>query len=353
MQINSHPFGKTDSGEKVELFTLLNDAGATVKITNYGGIITEIIVPDRNGRLVNVVLGFDTFEDYISDTYINSKPYFGAIIGRYANRINKGRFEINGETYQVPCNPGDYSLHGGFVGFDQKVWKAETGTSHDEASLNLTYLSKHLEEGFPGNLKVAVKYTWTNNNELKIDYTATTDNPTHLNLTNHTYFNLNGGKQDILDHIVSIQSNAYTEVDENSIPTGRLQKVDGSCMDFRIPSRIGERIDETQGNGYDHNYAVNNFDGSLKLAADARDQITGIKLEVLTTEPGVQFYTANYLDGALSRGDVIFSSRMGFCFETQHFPDSPNQPGFPSTLLNQGNEFKSKTVYKCSTLFES
>lgn len=350
MQINSEPYGMTERGVEAEIFILKNDSGATVKITNYGGIITDILVPDKDGKLVNVVLGFDKIEDYFSEGYKNAGPYFGAIIGRYANRIANGRFEIDGETYQIPCNLGNISLHGGFVGFDKKIWKAKTGSSENEISLELSYLSKHLEEGFPGNLKVTVNYSWNNKNELRITYFATTDKATHLNLTNHAYFNLNGCKRDILNHMVSIQSNAYTEVDENSIPTGKLQKVDGSCMDFRTPQRIGERIEETQGNGYDHNFVVTDFDGSLKPAANVYDQTTGIKLEVLTTEPGVQFYTANYLDGSLSRGNIVFSKRMGFCFETQHFPDSPNQPSFPTTLLEPGVSFKSRSVYKFSNL---
>ena len=350
MQISNRPFGKTEKGELAHLYTLVNDSGATVKITNYGGIITEIHAPDKDNRPVNVVLGFEEMEAYYSEEYKNSKPYFGAIIGRYGNRIDKGRFSIDGKTYQIPCNLGEYSLHGGMIGFDQKVWQATTAKTTDSVSLELRYLSKHLEEGFPGNLSVKVSYTWNNKNELVIDYHASTDQSTHLNLTNHAYFNLNGCRQDVLDHIVRVPSEFYTEVDGNSIPTGRLQKVDGSCMDFRTASRIGERIDEVEGNGYDHNYVVNGYDGSLQLAAEAQDPSSGIKLEVLTTEPALQFYTANYLDGSISRGDTIFSKSMGFCFETQHYPDSPNQQGFPSTLLKPSEEFTSKTIYKFSTL---
>jgi aldose 1-epimerase len=349
MQINSQPFGKTEKGENVKLFTLTNDSGATVKITNYGGIITEVLVPDKKGKLISVVLGFDRFEDYTSEAYKNSKPYFGAIIGRFANRIAKGRFEIDGKIYQVPCNFDDFALHGGFEGFDQKGWKAKTKTSGNEVALRLSYLSKHLEEGFPGNLEVQVTYSWNNNCELVIDYSATTDQSTHINLTNHSYFNLNGCKTNVLDHEVIIHSDAFTEVDKKNLPTGKTQKLSTS-MDFRRAKKIGAQIDRVSGNCYDHNYILNNLDGSLKPAAEATESTTGIKLEVLTTEPAVQFYSAKHLDGRFSRKGVAFSSSMGFCLETQHFPDSPNQPGFPPTLLKPGEEFTSKTVYKFSTL---
>lgn len=348
MQISSQPFGKTEQGEKVELFTLTNNSGASVKITNYGGIVTEILVPDKNGKLLNVTLGFDSFEDYCSDTYKNSKPYFGAIIGRFANRIAKGRFEIDGKTYQVPCNLDDYSLHGGFDGFDQKLWNAKTEKTDNEVTLHLSYLSKHLEEGFPGNLQVFVTFFWNNDSELSINYSATTDQPTHINLTNHSYFNLNGCKLNVLEHEVVIHANSYTEVDGQNLPTGKFLDVNGSCMDFRKPKKIGAEINHVKGKCYDHNYILNDFSSTLKPAAEAIDISTGIKLEVFTTEPAVQFYSAKHLDGSFSRGDVTFSSSMGFCLETQHFPDSPNQPGFPSTLLKPGEEFNSKTLYRFS-----
>jgi len=346
MNITKLPFGKTEQGETVDLFILANNSGASVKITNYGGIITDIIVPEKNDQLGNVVMGFDKIEDYYSEAYKKSMPYFGAIIGRYANRINHGRFKIEGKAYQIPCLPGDYALHGGNVGFDQKVWKTEDEISDKIVSLTLTYLSKHLEEGFPGNLEVGVKYSWNNNCELQIDYSATTNQTTHLNLTNHTYFNLNSFDGDILGHEVIIHADHYTEVDDRSIPTGNLSNVNESCMDFRMPHKIGTRIDLTEGNGYDHNYVIKEFDNTLRLSATVTAHESGRKLEVLTTEPGVQFYTANYLDGSLSKGSVIFNKRNGFCLETQHFPDSPNQPGFPSTLLKPGEKFQSRTIYK-------
>ncbi len=350
MNITKSPFGKTEKGETVDLFILTNNSGASVKITNYGGIITDIIVPDKHDELENVVMGFDKIEDYFSKAYKKAKPYFGAIIGRYANRINKGQFTIEGVEYQVPQNLDSIALHGGFIGFDKKIWNAVIEKSEDEVSILLSYTSPHLEEGFPGNLSVVVKYSWNNRNELIMDYFATSDKPTHLNLTNHAYFNLNGFIGDILGHEVIIHADHYTEVDGQSIPTGNLSNVDGSCMDFRKPHKIGERIDLAEGNGYDHNYVIKDFDNTLRLSASATDPESGRKLEVLTTEPGVQFYTANYLDGALSRGDIIFNKRNGVCLETQHFPDSPNQPGFPSTLLKPGEKFRSKTVYKFSNL---
>ncbi len=346
MNITKLPFGKTEKGETVDLFILANNSGASVKITNYGGIITDIIVPDKHGQLGNVVMGFDKIEDYFSEACKKAKPYFGAIIGRYANRINKGQFTIEGMQYQVPQNLDSIALHGGFVGFDKKVWNAVIEESENEVGLLLSYTSPHLEEGFPGNLSVKVKYTWNNLNELIMDYSAVSDKSTHLNLTNHSYFNLNIFSGDILNHEVTIHADHYTEVDGQSIPTGNLSNVDGSCMDFRTPHEIGERIDLVEGNGYDHNYVIKDYDNTLRLSASATEPESGRKLEVLTTEPGVQFYTANYLDGSLSRREAIFNKRYGFCLETQHFPDSPNQPGFPSTLLKPGEKFQSRTIFK-------
>lgn len=350
MDLTKQFFGLTEKGEEADLFTLTNNNSMQVRITNYGGIITDILVPDKVGKTENVVLGFDKLDDYFSESYKKSMPYFGAIVGRYANRINKGKFEIDGTVYQIPCNLGDFSLHGGITGFDKKMWKTKTIEKKENITLELTYLSKDMEEGFPGNMRIVVSYTLTNKNELRIDYQATSDKKTHHNLTDHSYFNLSGFKEDILSTETVINADTFTEVDKNSIPTGRFTNVVESCMDFRKPHIIGERIEEAQGNGYDHNYVINGFDGQLQLAASAFDPLSGRKLEVLTTEPGVQFYTSNYMDGSLKRGDTVFSSRMGFCFETQHFPDSPNQPGFPSTLLEPGNVFNSTTIYKFPTI---
>ncbi len=350
MDIQKQLFGTTDQGKQAFIYTLSNDNGALVKISNYGGIITDIVVPDKKGIPGNVVAGFDRLDGYRSAEYLKAMPYFGAVIGRYANRINKGRFEIDGEQFNIPCNLGDVALHGGIEGFDKKLWDASVKISDSEVSLVLKYLSPHGEEGFPGNLLTEVNYTWNNLNELSINYWAQTDSKTHLNLTNHSYFNLNGFKQDILDHRLTIMANQVTEVDDALIPTGNLTPVTGTPLDFNSPRRIGERIEEVSGNGYDHNYALTKSGDQLQLAATADDAESGRRLEVYTTEPGMQLYTANWLDGTLSRGKIRFNSRYAFCLETQHFPDSPNQAGFPSTLLVPGTTFSSKTVYKFGLL---
>ena len=312
MNLTKKFFGLTEKGESADIFTLSNDRNIQVKITNYGGIITEILIPDKNGKKENIVLGFDSLDDYFSEAYKESKPYFGAIIGRYANRIDNGQFTIDGNQYSVPCNLGDYSLHGGLEGFDKKLWQAKSIEEEDAVGLELSYLSIDMEEGFPGNFHVIVTYMLNNENELQIDYNATTDKKTHHNLTNHAYFNLNGCEENVLNHEVTIHADSYTEVDQNSIPTGNFTDVSGTCMDFRTPHKIGERIKSVDGNGYDHNYVINNFDGTLRETAVAFDEVSGRLLKVLTTEPGVQFYTANYMDGSLKRDNTVFSSRMGF-----------------------------------------
>ncbi|MEJ2596101.1 MAG: galactose mutarotase [bacterium] len=350
MDIQKQVFGTTDQGHQAEIYTLSNDSGAFVKISNYGGIITDIVVPDKKGLPGNVVAGFDRLDDYQSEDYLKVMPYFGAIIGRYANRINNGQFEIDGEIFTIPCNLGDVALHGGIEGFDKKLWDASTRISEKEASLVLKYLSPNGEEGFPGNLQTEVTYSWNNADELSISYRAQTDRKTHLNLTNHSYFNLNGFRRDILDHRLTIQAEQITETDEALIPTGKLIPVEGTLLDFKSSRRIGERIEEVKGNGYDHNYVLAKNGDPLQLAAIADDEESGRRMEVYTTEPGMQLYTANWLDGTLSRGSIIFKKRFAFCLETQHFPDSPNQPGFPSTLLLPGTTFSSKTVYKFSLL---
>ena len=350
MKIEKQPFGQTKNGEATDLYTLSNDSGTHIKITNYGGIITDIIVPDRSGKLENIVAGFDSVKDYQSPAYLAAMPYFGAIIGRYANRINKGKFSIDGQLYHVPQNLGEVALHGGISGFDKKIWKAKTAVTEEQATLILHYLSADLEEGFPGNLEVEVRYSWTAFNELEIEYLAKTDQPTHLNLTNHSYFNLNGFQRDILDHKLTIKADFYTEVDELNVPTGNLSPVMNSYLDFSTPQEIGARIDEAEGAGYDHNYVINGKPGDLKLAAIATDPSSGRRMTLYTTEPGVQLYTANYLDGSLKRGDVDFTRSMAFCLETQHFPDSPNQSAFPSTLLRPGATFQSRTLHKFDTV---
>jgi aldose 1-epimerase len=348
--ISKQPFGKTADQTPVDLYTLKNDKGMVVKITNYGGIITSLTAPDRDGKYSDVVLGFDNLEQYLK-----GHPFFGALAGRYANRIAKGRFTLDGKEYTLAVNNGENSLHGGLKGFDKKVWAAKEIQSKDGVGLQLTYLSKDGEEGYPGNLTATVTYTLTNKNELKIDYLATTDQATVLNLTNHTYFNLsNDINDDILNHQLMINADQFTPTDKGSIPTGEIRSVKGTPMDFTKPTAIGARINEQyeqliSGNGYDHNYVLNGKGGKLDLAARAYEPKSGRVLEVYTTEPGVQFYTGNFLNGSLTgKGGKVYHKRTGFCLETQHFPDSPNKPNFPTTVLRPGQKFTSTTVFKFS-----
>ncbi len=347
MAISSAPFGKTTTGETVELYTLKNAQGTTVKITPYGGIITSILVPDRNGKMGDVVHGFDTLAGYTDKV-----PFFGALIGRYGNRIAKGRFTLDGQTYTLACNNGVNHLHGGIKGFDKVLWTAAP-IKPGVPSLTLTYLSKDGEEGYPGNLSVTVTYTLTDDNQLVIDYRASTDKKTIVNLTNHTYFNL-AGTGTILDHEVRIDADLYTPVDAGLIPTGELAPVAGTPFDFRTPTAIGARInaDNEQlklGGGYDHNWVLNGAMGTLRKVAEVYERTTGRVLEVLTVEPGMQFYTGNFLDGTLTgKGGQVYAYRSGFCMETQHYPDSPNHPDFPTTVLNPGETYQTQTIYKFS-----
>jgi aldose 1-epimerase len=350
MKISKDAFGTSKNGEKVDIYTLTNNKGCIVKITNYGGIVVSLSVPDRTGKLCDIVLGYDSLDGYIK----NNSPYFGALIGRYGNRIAKGKFTLNGQTYTLAINNSPNHLHGGLVGFDKVVWQAKEIKQSDAVGLELTYLSKDGEEGYPGNLSVTVKYLWTNNNELKIQYEAVTDKPTVVNLTNHSYFNL-ACKADILGHELMLNADRFTPVDQGLIPTGELRPVKGTVMDFSKPASIGARInnDDEQlkfGTGYDHNWVINNFDGSLKLAARVYEPTTGRVIEVSTTEPGVQFYSGNFLDGTITgKNGVVYNRRAGFCLETQHFPDSPNKPKFLSTVLKPGEKYKTTTIYKFST----
>jgi len=334
-------FGNVD-GRQVFEFTLTNKNGIEVKILNYGGIVTKLIVPDKNGNFEDIVLGYDSLQDYVKDT-----PYFGAIVGRYGNRIAKGRFTIDGQTYNLACNNGQNHLHGGIKGFDKIVWDAEDFIKPEAAGVVLSYLSSDYEEGYPGNLKVKITYTLTNENELKIDYDAQTDKPTQLNLTHHSYFNLKGeGSGDVLDHQIQILADRFTPVDEGLIPTGELKEVAGSAMDFRTPATIGSRIAQVEG-GYDHNYVLNNSDGKMRLVAEVTEPKTGRKMEVYTDQPGIQFYSGNFLDGSnIGKGGKPYKKHFGFCLETQHFPDSPNHANFPSTLLRPGEIYKTQTIYK-------
>jgi aldose 1-epimerase len=337
-------FGKV-GGAAVSIFTLTNRNGVEAKITNYGGIITSLKVPDSKGVLADVVLGFDTLDDYVT----KNSPHFGATIGRYGNRIGKARFSLNGKEYKLAANNGENSLHGGNIGFNKVVW---TPRELPDGRLELTYFSKDGEEGYPGNLKVTVVFTLTDTNALRIEYSATTDKDTVVNLTNHTYFNLKGaGNGDILDHRVAINASKYTPVDAGLIPTGELRSVAGTPFDFHNPHAIGERINANDeqlklGKGYDHNWVLdrkssNGLEGAAEVTAGGRT------LEVYTTEPGVQFYTGNFLDGTLKgKGGKVYAQRSGFCLETQHFPDSPNQPKFPSTVLKPGQTYKTTTEFR-------
>lgn len=344
-------FGKTTEGTEVFLYTLHNKNGMEARITNYGGIVVSLVVPDRNGKGADVVLGFDSLASYINDS-----PYFGSLVGRYGNRIGKGTFELNGTKYMLAINNGANHLHGGVKGFDKVVWSVDEQQSKPGKSLVLTYLSKDGEEGYPGNLSVKVVYSLTDSNELKIEYSATTDKPTVVNLTHHSYFNLAGaGNGNILDHELLIDADRFTPVDWGLIPTGELKSVKRTPMDFTVATAIGARINEPydqlkNGGGYDHNWVLNKAANAFGLAARVYEKTSGRVMEVLTTEPGVQFYSGNFLIGThIGKGNKKYDHRYGFCLETQHFPDSPNKPQFPTTTLNPGQTLTSTTVYRFST----
>ncbi len=343
-------FGTMATGEAVELFTLRNGKGVVATITSYGGIVVSLTAPDRAGHVADIVLGFDTL-----DPYLKAHPYFGALVGRYGNRIAKGEFRLDGQVYHLPKNNGENTLHGGNEGFGKKLWSAREIPSQDGAALELRYVSRDGEEGFPGTLSTRVTYTLTEAGELRIDYEATTDKPTVVNLTNHSYFNLAGpGGGDILGHVLRIDADRFTPVVEGLIPTGELRSVAGTPFDFRTRTPIGARIgaeDEQLklAGGYDHNFVLNGEAGKLRLVVHVSEPRSGRVLEVLTTEPGVQLYTGNFLDGSLiGKGGQVYKHRSGFCLETQHFPDSPNQAAFPSTVLRPGATFWSTTVYRLS-----
>ncbi len=345
MSIEKQAFGKTKDGKEVDLYTLVNANGLKVKIMTYGGIVTSLEVPDRDGKLADIVLGYDTL-----DEYIKSSPYFGALIGRFGNRIAKGKFTLKGTEYTLATNNGPNHLHGGIKGFDKVVWDAEAMETNEGPALKLTYTSPDGEEGYPGTLSCTVIYTLTDDNELKVSYEAETDKPTIVNLTHHSYFNLAGyDSGDILDHKLMINADNFTPVDDTLIPTGEIKPVKGTPMDFTKPTAIGSRIEQVPG-GYDHNYVLNNSDGSLALAASAYDPKTGRLMEIYTTEPGIQFYSGNFLDGTLKGKGAIYNKHDGFCLETQHFPDSPNKSNFPSVLLKPGKKYTHLTVHKFSTL---
>ncbi|HEY4417828.1 MAG TPA: aldose epimerase family protein [Verrucomicrobiae bacterium] len=343
-------FGLTPDGLQAELFTLRNRQGLEARITNYGGLVTSLKTPDRDGRFADVVLGFDRLEEYLK-----GHPYFGALIGRYGNRIAHGTFSLNGRTHQLAVNNGANALHGGLKGFDKVLWQVTAcEVVADEPTLTLAYLSADGEEGYPGNLSVQAVYTLTEDNALALKFTAKTDQPTVCNLTHHSYFNL-AGQGNVLHHVVRLNAEKFTPVDSGMIPTGELRPVAGTPFDFRAPTPIGLRInkDDEQlklGRGYDHNFVLEKMaeqPAELSLAATVYEPLTGRTLEVWTTEPGVQFYTGNFLDGTLTgKGGWKYQSRDGFCFEPQHFPDSPNQPAFPTTELKPGQTYTHGMRYK-------
>jgi|HubBroStandDraft_6_1064221.scaffolds.fasta_scaffold39129_3 aldose 1-epimerase len=339
-------FGKTPDGRSVDIYTLTNANGAEVRIMTFGGTVVSIKVPDRNGKLGDVILGYDDLQGYLTNN-----PYLGAIAGRYANRIARARFSLDGREYLLPKNDGENTLHGGVLSFGKVVWFGQEAAGKTGTAVTLRYLSKNGEEGFPGDLTITVTYTLTDKNELRIDYAASTDEATVVNLTNHCYFNL-AGKGSIVDHQLMINADRFTPVGPGLIPTGELRDVKGTPMDFTTPIAIGARIDQpydqlTLAKGYDHNWVLNGAGGKLALAAKVYEPTSGRVMEVYTTEPGLQFYTGNFLDGSIKgRNGEVYQKRDGFCLETQHFPDSPNRPDFPSTVLRPGHTYKSTTVFK-------
>jgi aldose 1-epimerase len=346
--ITEQPFGNDTQGAPVTLYTLKNRNGAEVSICNYGGLVTSLKVPDRGGKLGDVVLGFDNLADYIKDS-----PYFGALIGRYGNRIAKGKFVLDGNAYTLATNNGPNALHGGLKGFDKVLWQSRAYQSDSGPALELTYLSKDGEEGYPGNLSVTARYTLTDSNALKLEYTATTDKDTVVNLTQHSYFNL-ACHGTILNHVVMIAADKFTPVDSTLIPVGELRPVEGTPFDFRKPTAIGARIgqDDEQlkfGNGYDHNWVINGPAGKIRLMARVYEPTSGRILEVLSSEPGLQFYSGNFLDGTLKgKNGQVYQFRDGFCMEPQHFPDSPNKPNFPSVVLRPGAVYHNTIIYRFS-----
>ncbi|MDA7874404.1 galactose mutarotase [Rhodopirellula sp.] len=338
--------------DAIKLYTFKNKSGMQVKITNYGAIVTAILVPDRDGKLGDITLGYNRVEDYINAV---DKPYFGAIVGRYGNRIANGEFTIDGETYSLATNNGPNHLHGGVIGFDKVVWDAELVGGEGWSGLELSYLAKDKEEGYPGNLSIKVTYKLTDANELVVDYLATTDKATPVNLTQHSYFNLKGeGEGDILDHELMINAAKYTPIDSTSIPSGELKAVTGTPFDFTVAKSIGRDIGKKDeqlefGLGFDHNFVLNREGDGLSLAATVHEPTTGRVMEITTTEPGIQFYCGNFLDGRLKgKSGKPYVHRGGFCLETQHYPDSPNQKNFPTTILKPGDQYRTTTVFKFS-----
>jgi len=348
--VKKESFGTLPDGTPVDLYTMTNVHGMEIRVTNYGGIVVSLRVPDKKGNLDDIALGFDDLKGYLANT-----PYFGSIIGRYGNRIANGKFTLDGKEYTLARNNGPNSIHGGLKGFNKVVWQAEPFEGPAGVGIILTYTSKDGEEGYPGNLKTKVAYTLTDKNEWIIDYEAVTDKATPVNLTEHTYFNLAGeGKGDVLGHILQLNASRFTPVDQNLIPTGELRPVKGTPLDFTQPTAIGVRIDADNeqlrlGRGYDHNFVIDRKGSDPVLVARVKEPASGRILEVYTTEPGLQLYTGNFLDGTITgKQGHVYKQRYGFCMETQHFPDSPNHPDFPTTILRPGQTYHSRTIYKLS-----
>ena len=341
LSITKTNWGKAGQ-QDVFLYTLTNKNAVTVKITNFGGIVTEIYTKDKNDSLANIVLGFDSI-----GPYTRNHPFFGALVGRYANRIGAAKFTLDGKTYKLNPNNGKNTLHGGLVGFDKKIWEATELKGKDSVALQLTYTSPDMEEGFPGTLKSTITYVLNDSNELKIYYNAETDKPTVINLTNHSYFNLTGAKENVLNHSMVIYADSITPVNDELIPTGKIESLIGTAFDFTTPHTIGERIDQVTG-GYDHNFIINKPKESYGPVALVTDTISGRVLQMFSTEPGVQFYTGNFLDGTLTGHNGVYNKNWGFCLEAQHYPDSPNRPNFPSVVLRPGEKYYQLTVYKFS-----
>ena len=344
VHVEKAAFGQTAEGTAIESYTIYNSQGATAKLITYGATVAELHVPDKDGKMGDVVLGFDNLEGYLGQ-----HPHFGGAIGRYGNRIAKGKFTLDGKEYQLAINNPPNSLHGGPTGFDRRVWKAQPVEVKDGASVRCTYLSKDGEENFPGNLTVSVTYTLTNTNQFKLEYSAETDKDTIVNLTNHSYFNL-AGSGDVLKHVLYLNADKYTPVDATLIPTGEIASVENTPLDFRKPTAIGAHLGEIKDiGGYDHNYVVNGAAGKLRIAARVTEPSSGRQMEVWTTEPGVQFYSAIGLNGSITgKGGISYPKYGALCLETQHYPDSPNRPNFPSTVLKPGARFYSETIYKFS-----
>ena len=345
--VTQESFGRMPDGTEVNIYELTNAKGLRAKVIGYGAILVSLDVPDRAGKLGDVALGFDDL-----DSYLKRNPMFGSTVGRYANRIEGAKFTLDGVEHKLTANSGKNHIHGGRAGrFDKVVWKGRSFDNNEGAGVVFTYLSPDGTEGFPGNLSCTVTYTLTNRDELKISYQATTDKPTIVNLTNHSYFNLAGaGSRDVLDHEMTINADFYTPGDKALIPTGEISSVKGTALDFTEPETIGARIEQlTETRGYDHNYVLKNSDGSLVLAARVYEPTSGRVMTVHTTEPGVQLYTANGMRGVEGKDGKVYGRHYGFCLETQHYPDSPNKPHFPSTVLRPGQQYNTVTVFKFST----